>query len=212
MQKLNLANKITCFRIFLLIPIILLLLIPSWENDWLKSVNYDFTNINSICFFIAGILFLLASLSDFIDGYVARKYNMVTTLGKFLDPIADKIIVNSVFIIFAFYHLVPVWIVVLMILRDVIVNALRMLLAKNNKVLAADNLGKLKTVFQFIGILILFFIFPINHYINSWDNFMPLTNDWWLWVLNIPIIISLFFSYWSGYNYIKGGYAAFKNK
>ena len=99
------------------------------------------------------VLFAVASFTDFLDGYLARSRNMITTFGKFLDPIADKMLVNTLFILFAVEGVVPVVAVIIMIWRDTIVDALRMLLSQKGMVMAAGYLGKAKTVFQMLAII-----------------------------------------------------------
>ena len=111
----------------------------------------------SLLMLIAGCLFALACITDFLDGYLARKYNWVTDFGKFWDPVADKVLINSVLICFAFHCFIPVWIPVIMIARDVIVDAQRMVVAKKNIVVAANIWGKAKTVLQMLGLIFIFF-------------------------------------------------------
>ena len=109
------------------------------------------------------ILFILASLTDMLDGKIARKYNLVTTYGKFMDPIADKLLVNSMFIILTFWGLVPVGVLLVVICRDIIVDAIRMIMCEKNVVVPANIFGKLKTVVQMIAIpfvLVYPLIFP----------------------------------------------------
>ncbi len=201
MKKLNFPNQLSIFRIILLAPIIILLLFVNHNYNWVSQIDYNFSKIASWTFFVSGVLFAIAAFTDFLDGYLARKYHLITTLGKVLDPIADKILVNSVLIIFAYLRIVPVWIVVLMIMRDVIVNSLRIMLASQNVIMPADIWGKIKTVSQIVGILVMFFIFPLNHYLNL-ATFDIKLHNYWIWYLNIPILISLLCSYISGTKYL----------
>ena len=134
---MNLANKITMFRIFLL-PIFVL------------SYYYDQSGISSL------LIFLLGSFSDFLDGYVARKYNMITDFGKFIDPIADKILVLSAFIMFIDRGFVEPWVVIVVLFRELLISGFRMLAAKKNISIAADIFGKLKTTTQFFSVIFFF--------------------------------------------------------
>ena len=146
---MNLPNKITTFRMVCVIFIAILLLLPS---EWFMVIPFINVSLN---FLIGWILFIVASLSDMIDGHIARKYNMITDYGKFMDPIADKLLVNSVLIILTCYGpiRIPVICVLIMISRDIIVDAVRMNAVRKNVVIAANIWGKLKTVFQMIGII-----------------------------------------------------------
>ena len=146
---MNIPNKITTFRMGCVIFIAILLLLPS---EWFMVIPFINVSLN---FLIGWILFIVASLSDMIDGHIARKYNMITDYGKFMDPIADKLLVNSVLIILTCYGpiRIPVICVLIMISRDIIVDAVRMNAVRKNVVIAANIWGKLKTVFQMIGII-----------------------------------------------------------
>lgn len=146
---MNLPNKITTFRMVCVIFIAILLLLPS---EWFMVIPFINVSLN---FLIGWILFIVASLSDMIDGHIARKYNMITDYGKFMDPIADKLLVNSVLIILTCYGpiRIPVICVLIMISRDIIVDAVRLNAVRKNVVIAANIWGKLKTVFQMIGII-----------------------------------------------------------
>ena len=134
---MNLPNKITTFRMGCVLVIAFLLLFP-WANMGI-NVPVLFNEVDLI-YLITFVLFLVASFSDFLDGHIARKYNMVTNYGKFMDPIADKLLVNSLFIILMVSgpFRIPAWITVIMIARDLIVDAIRLLAAEQNKVLAAS--------------------------------------------------------------------------
>jgi len=106
---------------------------------------------------IAGVIFVIASITDFLDGYIARKYDMVTDTGKMLDAIADKLLVNSVLIIFAGLGYINAIIPVIFITRDTIVNAIKMEAAAKGKVVAAIKSGKIKTASQMVGMVLMFF-------------------------------------------------------
>ena len=113
--------------------------------------------INPIGYVFAGILFIFASLTDFLDGYIARQYGLITNTGKMLDAIADKVLVNSVLIILAGLGEIDVIIPVIIVLRDILVNAIKMEAASRGKVVAAIKSGKLKTASLMIGTTLVFF-------------------------------------------------------
>ena len=149
-ENMNLPNKITTLRMVLVIFIATLLLLPIEWFIVIPGINV------SLNFFIAWILFIVASISDFLDGYIARKYNMVTDYGKFMDPIADKLLVNSTLIILMVngpITILPVC-VVIMIARDIVVDAIRLNAMRKNEVVAANIFGKLKTVLQMVSLIL----------------------------------------------------------
>ena len=161
---MNLPNKITVARIALTGIIIGILLFP------FDAVGLSFPRlfinesiVVNVKYLIVGVLFIIASLTDFVDGRIARKYNLVTDLGKMLDAIADKILVDSVLIILASSGFISPVIAVIIIVRDIIVNAVKMAAGNAGKVVAASWTGKVKTTFQMIGItLTLFYNLPFE--------------------------------------------------
>src|SRR5690554_848114 len=145
---MNIANKLTIFRI-VLIPLIVLIYVFPYNQFGIQIGHRAFDSvILTYDRVVVLVLFVIASITDFLDGYLARSRNMITTFGKFLDPIADKMLVNTLFILFAYEGVVPVVAVLVMIWRDTIVDALRMLLAQQGMVMGAGYLGKAKTVLQ----------------------------------------------------------------
>lgn len=148
------ANKITIFRV-LLIPIMLIFIyIPSLKEpmpfgDWDISIGQ----------FIFAIIFIVASLTDFLDGYIARKYNQVTTFGKFLDPLADKVLVLTGFLYLLSINpeRFPVWAIMLIIIREFMVTGIRLLAVEKNNVIAASWFGKIKTMITMIALVWLLF-------------------------------------------------------
>lgn len=155
---MNLANKFTIVRMILSFAIIILLLFPFYAvNVEFPTYLVDGKILVDSKYIIAGIIFIIASLTDFIDGYIARKYNMVTDFGKLMDAIADKVLVNSVLIILASSNHISPIVAVIIIMRDTIVNSIRMLAASKGKVVAAIKSGKLKTVCMMFGIALTFF-------------------------------------------------------
>lgn len=145
---MNLPNKITTFRMICVIFVVAFLLLPI---NW-TVVPYLNIGLN---YLIAWIIFLVASISDMVDGKIARKYNLITDYGKLMDPIADKMLVNSALIILSVVGpiRIPVICTVIMVARDIVVDAIRMNAVKKNKVIAANIFGKLKTVFQMVALI-----------------------------------------------------------
>jgi CDP-diacylglycerol--glycerol-3-phosphate 3-phosphatidyltransferase len=155
---MNLANKFTIFRMVLALAIIVLLLFPFYAvNVEFPTYMVDGKILVDSKYIIAGIIFVIASLTDFLDGFIARKYNMVTDFGKLMDAIADKVLVNSVLIILAANSYISPIIAVIVIMRDTIVNSIKMLAASKGKVVAAIKSGKLKTACLMVGITLTFF-------------------------------------------------------
>jgi len=158
---MNLPNKITIGRILLSILMIILLLIPWYD----LNVHFPEYLINgeiiSLKYIIAGVIFIIASLTDFVDGYLARSRNLVTDFGKVADAIADKILVNGLLIILAYDRMIPILIPVVIITRDIIVDSCKMISGNKGKVVAASWLGKAKTMCMMVGLtLVLFNNFP----------------------------------------------------
>ena len=163
---MNLPNKITVVRLILTVVIILLLCVPFTFfgfNFPKYDVNGIVVELNVI---IAGVIFIIASLTDFLDGYIARKYNLVTDTGKMLDAIADKVLVNPVLILLACNGFIPVIIPVVYVTRDIVVDAIKMQAASKGKVVAAIKSGKLKTATMMIGLVLAFFYNMPFEFIN----------------------------------------------
>ncbi|WP_026389301.1 CDP-diacylglycerol--glycerol-3-phosphate 3-phosphatidyltransferase [[Acholeplasma] multilocale] len=198
-SQMNLPNILTLVRL-LLVPVVIVLILVSYYVEIKNGKNWDWTiNMGDnfqlpILWLVAGLVFIIASFTDFLDGYLARKNNQVTDFGKFFDPIADKLLVNSTLILFSVTGMLPVWMVLILILRDIAVDFIRMILSKKGVTLAAGMGGKLKTMFQMIGLSILFFV---NYKFFATGN---ISNEYgWLnQVLMIPMYIATFFSIYSG--------------
>ncbi len=154
---MNLPTKLTVTRIVLSIVIVFIMLFPFY------MINIEFPKWHIVKiwveskYIISGILFIVASFTDFLDGYLARKRGLVTNTGKMLDAIADKILVNSVLIILASTGHINAVIPVVVVLRDIVVNAIKMEAAAKGKVVAAINSGKLKTAALMVGTSLAFF-------------------------------------------------------
>ena len=159
---MNLPNKLTLLRI-IMVPF------------FVCCLMLDFANSN----IWATVIFILASLTDLLDGYIARKYNLVTDFGKFADPIADKILVISACVCLVEKAVIPAWSVLIIIFREFVISGLRMAAASKNVVIPADKLGKLKTVTQMIALILLmsgalnyFYIPQILYYISVFLTFL----------------------------------------
>ncbi len=139
---MNLPNKLTIFRVILIPFFVFFLMAPYFEGYG----NY-----------IALVIFVIASLTDLFDGKIARKYNLITDFGKFMDPLADKLLVCSALICFIELGLLPAWVVLIIIAREFIISGFRLVASDNGIVIAASYWGKFKTVFQMIMVIVLMF-------------------------------------------------------
>ncbi len=156
-MKFNLPTKLTFARLVLSLSVIILLVFPFYRIG-IEFPTFLFRNILiNIKYIIAGFIFMIAALTDYFDGMLARKNNEVTDFGKFIDAIADKVLVNSVLIIFAAIGFISPIIPVVIVVRDIIVDAIRMLAAGSGKVQQAKSLGKIKAASLMIGIVLTFF-------------------------------------------------------
>lgn len=190
---MNLPNKITISRI-LLIPIFIILMVApfDWGAVHLYGVEIKMAHL------IGAIVFIIAALTDWVDGYFARKYNLITDLGKFLDPLADKLLVSAALIVLVEMHLAASWIVIVIISREFAVTGLRLILAGTGEVVAANILGKIKTWTQMIAIIALLF----HNIPFSAINFPFATIMLW---------IAMFFTVISGYDYFYKNWDVFKH-
>lgn len=154
---MNIPTKLTFFRIILTVIMIIILIFPFYLVNF-SFPQYEFMGIYiKLEYVIAGIIFIVASLTDFLDGYLARRNNQVTDLGKMLDAIADKALVNSALIILAYKGFLPAVIPVIIIFRDTIVDAIKMQASSKGKVVAAIKTGKIKTASMMVGVALTFF-------------------------------------------------------
>lgn len=161
---MNLPNKITVTRIILAIIILILLMVPWYQFSFSFPVFKVAGRINiDLKYIIAGVIFVIAALTDFIDGHIARSKNLVTDFGKVMDAIADKVLVNGLLIILACDHKISVAIPVIIITRDIFVDSFKMASGKKGNVVAASFLGKAKTMCMMIGItLTMFYNLPFE--------------------------------------------------
>ncbi|MFA9493133.1 CDP-diacylglycerol--glycerol-3-phosphate 3-phosphatidyltransferase [Streptococcus sp. E17BB] len=168
LKKENIPNLLTVMRI-VMIPLFLI-----------------FGSVNGLVWYrVAAVIFALASLTDYLDGYLARKWQVVTNFGKFADPLADKMLVMSAFIMLVGADLAPAWVSAIIICRELAVMGLRLLLVETGgEVLAAAMPGKIKTVTQMLSV-----IFLLWH---------------WTMIGQLTLYVALFFTIYSGYDYFKG--------
>lgn len=163
---MNLPTKITVLRLILTVVIILLLCIP-YSFFGFNFPKYDVNGVAvELNYIIAGVVFIIASLTDFFDGYLARKNNQVTDTGKMLDAIADKVLVNPILVILAANGFINAIIPVIIISRDIVVDAIKMEAGNKGKVVAAIKSGKLKTAAMMLGLVLVFFYNMPFEFIN----------------------------------------------
>ena len=198
---MNLPNKITVSRIILIFAMIIAMFVLAFIPDFhVKSLGNSRINL---VYLIFTIVFIIAAFTDMLDGKIARKCNLVTDLGKFLDPIADKLL-NDAMMIFLLVPQAYAWeqrrnpimltilliCVVLMIARDLIVDALRLVAVKKNIVIAANIFGKAKTVLQMIAIpMLLLNDWPFNYFDSNWPEALQISN-WFFYAATVMSIVS----------------------
>ena len=167
MKNMNLPNKLTVLRMIMIVPFVILLL--GGVNDW-----------------IALAIFIIASLTDLVDGKIARKYNLVTNFGKFMDPLADKLLVCSALIGLIALGRIPAWVVIIIIAREFIISGFRTVAADNNVVIAASYWGKFKTTFQMIMVCLMIANIPQ----------LQIVTDITMWISLVLTVVSLVDSLW----------------
>ncbi len=187
---MNLPNKLTIIRMILVVPFVLLMLGGHMEWPWFDAI---FGGIMEYVDFIALGIFIVASLTDLLDGYIARKYHLETNFGKFMDPLADKLLVCSALIALVALGRIPAWIVIIIISRDFIINGLRLIASDNNVVIAASQWGKFKTATQMVMICLMI------------GNLEPLAliTDIFMWVALALTLISLIDYLWKNRHVMK---------
>ncbi len=172
---MNTANKVTMIRV-ILVPIFMLLL-------WID---------NTVCHYAALGVFILASITDAVDGYIARKYKQITTFGKFVDPLADKVLTTAAFLLLMYYDRMSVWALMIVLVREFMVSGVRLVAAGEGKVVAASMWGKLKTVTQMIAIIAAMLLLPYDSFLGVSAGLLS----------NILIWISVLFTVISGVDYL----------
>ncbi|OUQ29348.1 CDP-diacylglycerol--glycerol-3-phosphate 3-phosphatidyltransferase [Massilimicrobiota sp. An134] len=152
---MNLPNKLTTIRL-LSVPLFIIVYLIPYQSLGIEIPVFDVLSTSlSLLDIILFLIFALSALTDYLDGYIARKQHLITTFGKFIDPIADKLIVNTTLLLLASTHDIHIIIPIIMISRDIIVDAIRLVASQKNVVLAASYLGKAKTMTQMLAICLL---------------------------------------------------------
>ena len=205
---MNLPNKLTIFRI-ILVP--LLVIVPY------LGIGGEFLGI-PIYFIIMDLIFIIASVTDKLDGTIARKFNLVTNFGKFLDPIADKILVLSALILLVDFGKIPAWIPIIVLFREFAVSGYRLVASQQGgKVIPASIWGKLKTVTQMIAIILAFldkfnfgeFIFRVGSETEALTSSAGIYMNTFQYIINISVtvfmVISVVATIFSGIDYLKSG-------
>ena len=201
--QMNLANKLTLFRIFL---------VPIFVIIGYIAIPSELFGI-PLAFIIMDVIFIIASITDKLDGYIARSRNQVTTFGKFLDPLADKILVLSALVMLVEFGKIPAWIPIIVLAREFLVSGYRLIAStKGGQVIAASIWGKLKTVTQMIAIILVFvdrysfgdcFISEVR---VDMSTFSLIFNG----ITTVLLLVSTFATIFSGYDYLKNGKDLFK--
>ena len=186
MSKMNLPNKLTVFRVILILPFVVLLLGGYHEWRWFTAV---FSGIMEYVDYIALAIFIIASLTDLADGKIARKYNLVTNFGKFMDPLADKLLVCAALIALTEMGRIPSWIVIIIISREFIISGFRLIASDNNVVIAASYWGKFKTTFQMVMICLM--IVNNGYFLPSNQGELTLVTSIVMWIALALTVISL---------------------
>jgi CDP-diacylglycerol--glycerol-3-phosphate 3-phosphatidyltransferase len=203
-MHLNLPNTLTLIRIFLVPLLVVVLLTPPWTTAWVKE-RVDDASLHWVVDLsawlstwreiVAVVIFLVAAATDWLDGYLARRRGEVTTLGKLLDPIADKLLTVSAFISLVELRLAPAWMIVVIVGREFVVSGMRSIAAARGVVIAASRWGKFKTVSQVVAITLLI----LTNTLERWVRFGNLGKAA-LWVVMILAMYSMF-QYFS--NFVK---------
>ena len=182
---MNTANKITMIRVFL-VPVFMVL----------------FMIDNTACHYAALGVFILASITDAIDGHIARKYNQTTTFGKFVDPLADKVLTTAAFLILMYYGRMSVWALMIVLTREFMVAGVRLVAAGDGNVVAASMWGKLKTVTQMVAVVVAMMLLPMDKFLGVPARMIS----------DILIWISVVFTIISGIDYLAKNWHLMKLK
>lgn len=201
---MNLPNQLTVLRLILTG---LFVFVMSAKLNFL--INYEYS--------IAFIIFVVAAITDFLDGYIARKRNLVTNFGKLMDPLADKVLTAAGFVILVQIHdEVAAWVVIVILAREFLVTGLRLVASAQGKVVSADNLGKQKTIWQLLTLIYFLLQLAVAEPMFSWMNWLY---DWRVFGLNsfqvvgqALVWISLILTVWSGIGYLVKNWELLKEE
>ncbi|HYK74861.1 MAG TPA: CDP-diacylglycerol--glycerol-3-phosphate 3-phosphatidyltransferase [Pseudoneobacillus sp.] len=190
---MNIPNKITVSRIFLIPLFLIIMLFPfDWGTMHLLGATMPVTH------FVGALIFIFAASTDWVDGHYARKYDLVTNLGKFLDPLADKLLVSAALIVLVELGSIASWMAIIIISREFAITGLRLVLADQGEVVAAKMLGKIKMWAQIVAIS----AFLLHNIIFE---LLSIPFD------DIALWVALIFTIWSGWDYFEKNKAVFKN-
>ena len=202
-MKMNLPNKLTLFRMILVPVFVIVAYLPI--NDYVLGF--------SVKFLLLDLIFIIASLTDQLDGYIARKTNQVTTFGKFLDPIADKVLVVSALVIMSEFALIPAWIPVVVLTREFLVSGFRLVAAEKGTVIAASIWGKIKTATTMVAIILLLLAgYRMGAFVgcfgtgeqaamNCMSTGFAIINGLGTILMVVAVVATIF----SGWDYLRGG-------
>ena len=199
-MKMNLANKLTIFRI-ILVPIMVIIPYIGLKSSYLGI---------PLSMLIMEGIFIIASITDKLDGYIARSRNQITTFGKFLDPLADKILVLAAMVVLVELKKIPAWIPIIVLTREFLVSGYRLIaVEKGGKVIAASVWGKLKTVTQMIALILVFidtsyFFGFVKGNLTGFSLYLNIASS-------VLLLISVVATIFSGYDYLKNGKDLFKD-
>ncbi len=189
---MNLPNKLTVIRMIMIVPFVLLLLGGFHQWGWFTAI---FGGILEYVDYIALVVFIAASLTDLVDGHIARKYNLVTNFGKFMDPLADKLLVCAAMICLVEMGRIPSWVVIVIISREFIISGFRLVASDKGVVIAANYWGKFKTTFQMIMICLM--IVNNGHFLGQYANVLQILTDVIMWIALALTVISLVDYVWT---------------
>lgn len=184
---MNLPNKLTMFRVVLIIPFVIVLL--GAQAGWFFDVL--------MADVVALIIFVVASLTDLIDGKIARKYNLVTNFGKFMDPLADKLLVSAALIALVEMERIPAWVVIIIISREFIISGFRLVASDNGVVIAASYWGKFKTTFQMVMVCLM--LLDLRRFF-AWYHTLTMVI---MWIALILTVVSLVDYLWKNKGVLK---------
>ena len=181
-MKFNVPTKLTFLRLFLAVVIIILLLFPFYRIGFSFKTFLFHSILIDVRYILCGVIFILASFTDYLDGYLARSRNLVTTFGKFMDPLADKILACSALVMLVQFGKVEAWMVCIVLAREFIISGFRLIAASNGIVISASIYGKIKTITQLFAIS--FILLNSTRLIK-----IPLNIDVILWYISVVFTI-----------------------